>query len=79
MPAANACGESSTPCDASTKAPYQNIPAGASIGHTHSQLIVTPWEEHYLMVAALSHPDKMASKVILEFINGTKCASTDGK
>ena len=38
-----------------------------------SQLIITPWEGHSLIVAALSHPDKMASTVILDFIRGTKC------
>ena len=38
-----------------------------------SQLVVTPWEGHFLIVAALSHPEKMASTVILDFIRTTKC------
>ena len=38
-----------------------------------SQLVVTPWEGHFLIVAALSHPEKMASAVILDFIRTTKC------
>jgi arylformamidase len=38
-----------------------------------SRLVVTPWEGHFLIVAALSHPDKMASTVILDFIRRTRC------
>jgi arylformamidase len=38
-----------------------------------SQLVVTPWEGHFLIVAALSHPEKMASTAILDFIRTTKC------
>jgi acetyl esterase/lipase len=38
-----------------------------------SRLVVTPWDGHFLIVAALSHPDRMASTAILDFIRGTKC------
>jgi arylformamidase len=38
-----------------------------------SRLVVTPWEGHFLIVPALSHPDKTASTVILDFIRRTKC------
>jgi acetyl esterase/lipase len=38
-----------------------------------SRLVVTPWEGHSLMVAALSRPKKMASTAILDFIRGTRC------
>jgi arylformamidase len=38
-----------------------------------SQLVVTPWDGHFLIVAALSHPEKMASTVILDFIRQTPC------
>ena len=37
------------------------------------RLVVTPWEGHSLMVPALSHPKKMASKAILDFIRGARC------
>jgi arylformamidase len=39
-----------------------------------SQLVVTPWEGHFLIVAALSHPEKMASTAILDFIRTTECS-----
>lgn len=38
-----------------------------------SQLVVTPWDNHFLIVAALSHPDRMVSAVILDFIRLTQC------
>jgi acetyl esterase/lipase len=38
-----------------------------------SQLVVTPWDGHFLIVAALSHPERMASAVILDFIRQTPC------
>lgn len=38
-----------------------------------SQLVVTPWEGHFLIVAALSHPERMASTAILDFIRTRKC------
>jgi arylformamidase len=38
-----------------------------------SQLVVTPWEEHFLIVAALSHPERVASTAILDFIRTTEC------
>ncbi|HEY6367087.1 MAG TPA: alpha/beta hydrolase [Candidatus Binatia bacterium] len=38
-----------------------------------SQLVVTPWDGHFLIVASVSHPDKMASAAILEFIRLTQC------
>lgn len=38
-----------------------------------SRLVVTPWEGHSLMVPALSHPNKMASTAILDFIRGARC------
>jgi acetyl esterase/lipase len=39
-----------------------------------SQLVVTPWEEHFLIVAALSHPERLASTAVLDFIRTTECA-----
>lgn len=39
-----------------------------------SQLVVTPWEEHFLIVAALSHPERVASTAILDFIRKTECS-----
>jgi arylformamidase len=39
-----------------------------------SQLVVTPWEEHFLIVAALSHPERLASAAILDFIRTTECS-----
>jgi arylformamidase len=39
-----------------------------------SQLVVTPWEEHFLIVAALSHPERVASAAILDFIRKTECS-----
>jgi acetyl esterase/lipase len=38
-----------------------------------SQLVVIPWEGHFLIVAALSHPERMASTAILDFIRTRKC------
>ena len=38
-----------------------------------SQLVVTPWDNHFLIVGALSHPDRIASAVILDFIRLTQC------
>jgi acetyl esterase/lipase len=38
-----------------------------------AQLVVTSWEGHFLILAALSYPDKMASNAILGFIRTTKC------
>jgi len=40
-----------------------------------ARLVVTPWDGHALIVAALSRPDRIASEKILDFIRGTKCAS----
>jgi len=40
----------------------------------HSRLVATPWEGHYLVVAALSRPDKVASTAILGFIRETQCS-----
>jgi arylformamidase len=37
-------------------------------------LVVAPWEGHFLIVAALSHPERMASAAILNFIRTTKCS-----
>ncbi len=37
-----------------------------------TRLVVAPWEGHALIVAALSHPDKMVSATILDFIRSTK-------
>jgi acetyl esterase/lipase len=45
----------------------------------HSRLVVTPWDGHTLMVAALSHPDEMASTAILDFIRGAKCPFLPGR
>lgn len=39
-----------------------------------SRLVVTPWEGHYLIVAALSHPERLASVAILDFIRTTECS-----
>jgi acetyl esterase/lipase len=39
-----------------------------------SQLVVTPWEGHFLIVAALSHPERLASTAILDFIRTTECS-----
>jgi arylformamidase len=39
-----------------------------------SQLVVTPWDGHFLIVAALSHPGKKASAVILDFIRRAPCS-----
>jgi arylformamidase len=39
-----------------------------------SRLVVTPWEEHFLIVAALSRPDKPASAAVIDFIRSAKCA-----
>jgi arylformamidase len=39
-----------------------------------SRLVVTPWEEHFLIVAALSHPERLASAAILDFIRTTECS-----
>jgi len=36
--------------------------------------VVAPWEGHFLIVAALSHPSRMASAAILDFIRTTKCS-----
>jgi acetyl esterase/lipase len=38
-----------------------------------TRLVVAPWEGHFLIVAALSHPGRMGSAVILNFIHSTKC------
>ena len=40
-----------------------------------ARLVVTPWDGHGLIVAALSHPYRMASAEILDFIRTTKCSS----
>jgi acetyl esterase/lipase len=40
-----------------------------------ARLVVTPWDGHGLIVAALSHPDRMASAEILDFIRTTQCSS----
>ena len=40
-----------------------------------ARLVITPWDGHGLIVAALSRPDSMASAEILDFIRGTKCSS----
>jgi arylformamidase len=39
-----------------------------------SRLVVTPWEEHFLIVAAVSHPERLASAAILDFIRTTECS-----
>jgi len=39
-----------------------------------SQLVITPWEEHFLIVAALSRPERVASTAILDFIRTTECS-----
>jgi acetyl esterase/lipase len=39
-----------------------------------SKLVVTPWDEHFLIVAALSHPERVASAAILDFIRTTECS-----
>lgn len=41
-----------------------------------ARLVATPWEEHFLIVAALSREDKTASGEILDFIRGTRCAAS---
>jgi acetyl esterase/lipase len=38
-----------------------------------SQLVVTPWDSHFLIVAALSYPDSAASSAIIDFVRKTKC------
>jgi acetyl esterase/lipase len=40
-----------------------------------SRLAVTPWEEHFLIVAALSRPDTPASTAVMDFIGSAKCAA----
>lgn len=39
-----------------------------------SRLIVSPWDSHFLIVASLSHPDRLASETVLDFIHETKCS-----
>ena len=38
-----------------------------------SRLVVSPWDSHFLIVASLSHPDRLASETVLDFIRETKC------
>ncbi len=38
-----------------------------------SELVVTPWDGHFVIVAALSAPDSAASAAILDFIRKTRC------
>jgi acetyl esterase/lipase len=45
------------------------ITAGVS-----SRLVVSPWDSHFLIVASLSHPDRLASETALDFIRGMKCS-----
>jgi acetyl esterase/lipase len=37
-----------------------------------TRLVVAPWESHALIVAALSHPNRMVSAAILDFIRSAK-------
>ncbi|MGH7767101.1 MAG: alpha/beta hydrolase [Candidatus Binatia bacterium] len=41
-----------------------------------SRLMVTPWEEHFLTVAALSRPDTPVSTAVMDFIRNAKCAKS---
>lgn len=38
-----------------------------------AELVVTPWDNHPLTVAAISYPGKIASNAILDFIRRTPC------
>jgi acetyl esterase/lipase len=38
-----------------------------------SKLVITPWDEHIIIVAALSHPSRAASAAVLDFIRGLNC------
>ena len=42
-----------------------------------TQLVVTPWEGHFLIVAALSHPERLASTAILARQNAPKNSSAE--